>query len=154
MPFNPVDLSVYWSGLFGCDDRNSIRVGSKTNKYGQRMVYLSSNRRKAWYLSKYIGKSRSKAEMAGKSKIRAFAMDAETSAACEPGLFLSRSVMETRAVTVIGKKKLETYYHDLPTGEIIFENEKGELISPDGISWRDVGHGVKVGFEIEKSRNE
>lgn len=153
IPFDPVKLSVYWSSLFDQDAKNSIRVGSKPNKYGQIMVYLSNSRRKAWYLAKYIGKSRSQDEVRSKAKIKAFHMDHRTSAEIEPELFTSKQVTETRAVAVLGKKGIETVYHDIPTDEIIFENERGELISPHGIGWRDVGHGCKVGFELAQDQN-
>jgi hypothetical protein len=79
-------------------------------------------------------------------------MDHETSAAIEPQLFTSKTVTETKAVVILGKKGLETIYIDLPTGEIIFESSNGDLISPSGIGWRDVGHGCKVGFELEKDK--
>lgn len=54
---NPVELSLYWSGLFGyhCRVRNALRMGSKPDKKGHRMYYLNSPAH-AWYLSKYLGK--------------------------------------------------------------------------------------------------
>lgn len=53
--FDPVKLSLYWSGLFGSTASNSVRLGSKPNKEGRRIFYLSSQRH-AWYLGKYLAK--------------------------------------------------------------------------------------------------
>lgn len=49
------DLSLYWSGLFGCSSVNSIWVGSKPDHKGHRLYELRT-RRHAWYLTKYLGK--------------------------------------------------------------------------------------------------
>lgn len=149
VPFDPVALSVYWSGLFGQDDKNSIRVGSKPNKRGCKMLYLSNSGRKAWYLAKYIGKALSDDERRTGAKIKAFSMDGKTSLEVEPQLFTSKNLTTSRQVVVMGKKGLETITVELETGEVIFESENGDLISPSGISWRDVGHGCRVGFERE-----
>lgn len=153
VPFDPVQLSVYWSGLFGQSDKNSIRVGSKPNKRGCKMLYLSNSPRKAWYLAKYIGKALSDDEKRTAGKLRAFSMDEKTSIEVEPQLFTAKQVTRSREVVVMGKKKLETITVELETGEIIFESENGDLISPHGINWRDVGHGCKVGFEREQDKN-
>lgn len=150
VPFDPVAVSLVWSSYFGTDHKTSIRLGSKPNKYGRRMFYLGHNRRKAWYLAKYIGKSRGRDEVGCKAKIRAFSMDEKTSQEIEPDLFTSKQVTTSRQVVLMGTKKLETITVELPTGDIIFENERGELVSPHGIGWRDVGHGCKVGFELQK----
>lgn len=155
LPFDPVKLSLYWSGLFGTNAKNSIRVGSKPNKYGKRMLYLSNNRRKAWYLAKYIGKSRSADEIRTASKLKAFHMDQKTSLAIEPQLFKSKYVTETKVVATWNAitKKMEDVVYDIPTGERIFEDENGNLFSPHGVDWRSVGHDVYVGFMQEKARN-
>lgn len=152
VPFDPVAVSLVWSSYFGTEHKTSIRLGSKPNKYGRRMFYLGHNRRKAWYLAKYIGKSRGLDESVCKGKIKAFSMDEKTSQEIEPRLFTSKQVMTSRQVVLMGTKKLETVSVDLPTGEIIFEAPNGDLLSPHGIQWRDVGHGVKVGFEREFDR--
>lgn len=154
LPFNPVKLSLYWSGLFGTDAKNSIRVGSKPNKHGKRMLYLSRNRRKAWYLAKYIGKSRSDDEVRSRAKLKAFSMDEQTSAAIVPQLFSPRYRMETKALTVwnVSARKFETQYHDLPTGERYWENEKGELMTGHEIDWQRCGlHNVYTGFPVERA---
>jgi hypothetical protein len=150
-PFDPVKLSLYWSGLFGSDAKNSIRVGSKPNKYGKRMIYLSNNRRKAWYLSKYIGKSRSSDEVRTKAKLKAFHMDEKTSAAIEPELFTAKYVTETKAISTwnANARKFEDQYFDVATGERVFENQKGELFTAENVNWKYVGHECWTGFDRE-----
>lgn len=152
IPFDPVQVSVYWSRLFGSDANNSIRIGSKPKPGQATMIYLSSNRRKAWYLAKYIGKSRGDCE--GSARIRAFAMDEKTSAAIEPKLFRSKYTTELKAVSTWNAqtKKFEDVVFDIPTGERIFEDENGNLFSPHGVDWRSVGHDVYVGFERDNTK--
>lgn len=153
IPFNPKELSAYWAGLFGVtDNNNSIRVGSKPKPGRAKMVYLSNNRRKAWYLAKYIGKSRSQDEIRTGAKIKAFHMDEKTSAEIEPDLFRSRNLTYTKAITVWNnaRRAFETEYHEFPTGERIWENEKGELMCAQNIDWKQVpGHQCWTGFEKE-----
>ena len=149
IPFDPVKLSLYWSGLFGEQAKNSIRVGSKPNKLGHRMMYLSNNRRKAWYLAKYIGKSRSSDEIRTKAKLKAFHMDEKTSLAIEPKLFKSKYPTQTKAIATWNSqtRSFDNQYYDIPTGERIFEDENGELFSPASVDWRYVGHECYTGFQ-------
>lgn len=150
IPFDPVQLSLYWSRLFGTDDKNSIRIGSKPKPGQATLIYLGNNRRKAWYLAKYIGKARGQCE--GKARIKAFHMDQKTSAAIEPQLFKSRYLTETKVVATWNAqtKKFEDKVFNIPTGERIFEDENGNLFMPHAVDWRSVGHDVYVGFEREK----
>ena len=151
LPFNPVRLSQTWSGYFGSDAKNSIRVGSKPNKYGKRMLYLSANRRKAWYLAKYIGKSRSADEIRTGAKLKSFHMDEKTSAAIEPQLFQSKYLTEMKVTAIWNAQRrcFEDDVREIPTGERIFEDANGNLFTPHNINWRSVGHDVFVGFESE-----
>jgi hypothetical protein len=153
VPFNPVTVSLVWSKYFNCDAKNSIRLGSKPNKHGKRMLYLSNNRRKAWYLAKYIGKSRSDDEKRSKTKLKAFHMDEKTSKAIEPQLFKSRYPTETKVVATWNAqtKRFDDIVFDIPTGERIFEDQNGNLFCPHGVDWRSVGHDVYVGFEKNPS---
>lgn len=147
IPFDPVQLSVYWSRLFDSEATNSIRIGSRP-KPGQRtMIFLSSNRRKAWYLAKYIGKARGDCE--GNARIKAFHMDQKTSAAIEPMLFKAKYMTETKAVATWNAqtKRFEDKIFEIPTGERVFEDANGNLFSPHGVDWRSVGHDVYVGFD-------
>ena len=147
IPFDPVQVSLYWSRLFGSEANNSIRIGSKPKPGQPVMIYLSKNRRKAWYLAKYIGKSRGDCE--GNARIKPFHMDQKTSAAIEPKLFRSKYIteMKVQATWNAQKRCFEDQVFNIPTGERIFEDEKGNLFCPHGIDWRSVGHDVWVGFE-------
>lgn len=147
IPFDPVQVSLYWSRLFGSEANNSIRIGSKPKPGQATMIFLSNNRRKAWYLAKYIGKSRGDCE--GKARIKSFHMDHKTSAAIEPKLFRSKYKTETKVVATwnVQERCFEDIVFDIPTGERIFEDENGNLFCPHGVDWRSVGHDVYVGFE-------
>lgn len=152
VPFDPIHVSEIWSHYYGRVTRNAIRLGSKPNKHGVRMFYLNDNRRKAWYLAKYIGKSRGTCET--KKRLKSFHMDEKTSAAIEPNLFRSKYVTDCKVVSTWNahSKKMEDIVYDVPTGERIFEDENGNLFSPHGIDWRSVGHDVYVGFEPDLSQ--
>lgn len=153
VPFDPVHVSRVWSNYFNSDALNSIRLGSRPNKRGDRKFFLSrSNRRMAWYLAKYIGKARGECE-AG-ARMRTFAIDEKTNAEIEPQLFQARYLPETRTNTVWNaqKRAFETITFETLTGERIFEDENGNLFTPHGVQWRDVGHDVLIGFEPEDFR--
>ena len=148
IPFDPVHVSRVWSSYFDREDLNSIRVGSRPNKRGERKFFLSrSNRRMAWYLAKYIGKSRGQDDQ-GK-RVRTFAIDEKTNAEIEPQLFQSKYVQTTKVVATWNaqKRRFEDQVYDIPTGDRIFEDENGNLFSPHAVDWRSVGHDVYVGFE-------
>lgn len=49
-------MSRYWSGMFGSDASNSIRLGSYNPATGQRSYYVEHDKQ-CWYLAKYIGKN-------------------------------------------------------------------------------------------------
>jgi hypothetical protein len=152
IPFDPVKLSLSWSKYFGSDAKNSIRVGSKPDKHGRRRLYLSKNRRKAWYLCKYIGKSKGENEVRSGAKFRTFGMDQQTSNSLEPDLFRSRYPTEVKAMATWDNqtKSMVTKTYDVATGERIFENDRGELVQADSISWQRCGqHDVYIGFEKE-----
>ncbi len=56
---DPVKMSVYWSGLFGKDAKNSVRLGTKPylNKQGfWERKYRVDSPECAYYVSKYMGK--------------------------------------------------------------------------------------------------
>lgn len=68
-----VDLSHYWSGLFGSDSANSIRLGTAPGKTGKRQMFVNSPRMSR-YLTKYMGKAIGEEENrgGGNRKIRTF----------------------------------------------------------------------------------
>lgn len=118
------------------------------------MMFLNNNRRKAWYLAKYIGKSKSDDEKKARAKLKTFHMDEVTANSIDPTLFKSKYPTYTKAVTVWNQsaRKFETVMHEFPTGERVWENEKGELLSDAAlelINWKYIGHECYSGFEKE-----
>lgn len=106
--FNAVSLSLYWSGLFNSDAKNSIRLGSRPDKNGKRNYYLTGKRH-AWYLTKYLSKSIGKEErgaLEGKRSFRTFAVSQELAKNSAPIEFKSQMVRvpgERMAFTVNGQ---------------------------------------------------
>ena len=49
-------MSLYWSGLFGAEARNSVRLGTKKNKKTGRRDYVLRSKDMAFYMAKYLGK--------------------------------------------------------------------------------------------------
>lgn len=149
VPFDPKKLSFTWSSYFGQSALNSIRVGSKPCPGRKRKLYLSNDQRQAWYLSKYIGKSRGEEEKASARKIMAFRMDNTTSKSIEPMLYYSEYTTRPVKVEVWDTKlkKMVTQDCHVGTGERIFKSETGQIIDPHGIDWNRVeGHEVYTGF--------
>lgn len=131
--FDPVDLSVYWSGLFGSDARNSIRCGTKPDKNGKRRFWVTSQRM-SWYLTKYLGKAIGDAEKPGlkqRSTFRTFGISQEAAKSSEPLLYHSRA------------QQLWTGLHQR---EFYLNNDQIEeglpaTVDPSSFSWKWTGHG-------------
>lgn len=104
---SPIALSLYWSGLFGSDAVNSIRLGTNY-KNGKRTYYLTS-KQQAWYLTKYLGKAIGNCEQGavkGKRSFRTFAVSQSLSKLSAPTEFkgrMERSGKVFQAFTVSGK---------------------------------------------------
>jgi hypothetical protein len=87
--FNPVDLSLYWSGLFNSDAKNSIRLGTAPTKTGKRTYWLKGSRM-CWYMTKYLGKAIGNEEagaIKGKRSFRTFGISQEAGRESAPLLF-------------------------------------------------------------------
>jgi hypothetical protein len=87
--FNPVDLSLYWSGLFDSEAKNSIRLGTAPNKEGKRIFYLRGGRM-CWYMTKYFGKSIGNEErgaIEGKRSFRTFGISQQANKESQPLIF-------------------------------------------------------------------
>lgn len=86
--FNPVSLSLYWSGLFDSDAKNSIRLGTAPRANGKRDFYLKGSRM-SWYMTKYLGKSIGKEETGAinRRSFRSFAISQELAKNSAPLLF-------------------------------------------------------------------
>jgi hypothetical protein len=145
--FDPVELSLYWSGLFGSNAKNSIRCGTKPDKQGRRSYYIHSARM-AWYLTKYIGKDIGAPENRAKGQrkgFRTFAVSQECGKASEPLLFHSR-IMENYK----GMHQREFYLNDDQVEEGL-----PQLVNPSQFSWRWTGHGnTFIGFDKKPGRKD
>ena len=91
--FNAIDLSKYWSGLFGVDAINSIRLGTAPGRNGKRIFTLKA-KRMSWYVTKYLGKSLGKAETGANAtaRIRTFAVSQELAKLSQPTEFKSKMI--------------------------------------------------------------
>jgi hypothetical protein len=106
--FNPVNLSLYWSGLFGVQATNAIRLGTYPGRGKKRQFYLNT-KRMSWYLTKYLGKGIGNAEKGANktAKVRTFAISQELRKLSAPTLFRSKMVrVETgrQVMTITGLK--------------------------------------------------
>lgn len=143
---NPVDISVYWSSLFGSTARNSVRFGSKPDAKGRRLFWIK-NPRMCWYLCKYIGKSIGDAERStGKKSLRAFAISQEARAKSAPLVYHSYAVenyggFRSREFTL----PIETVGERLTLDENFLPPTS---FNPRTYSWRWTGHGQTfIGFQ-------
>lgn len=104
---SPIALSLYWSGLFGSDAVNSIRLG--TNYHNGKRTYYLTSKQQAWYLTKYLGKAIGNCEQGavkGKRSFRTFAVSQSLSKLSEPIEFKGKMVRSGRtfnAFMVTGK---------------------------------------------------
>lgn len=138
--FDPVALSLYWSGLFGSDARNSIRCGTKPDKKGKRRFWISG-KRMCWYLTKYIGKSIAEAEKGSRRTFRTFAISEEARRESQPLIYES-------AIT-----ELWTGLHQRTffLRENQIEPGRPGTVNPHNYRWKWTGHGqTYTGFVKEK----
>lgn len=108
-----VQLSLYWSGLFGTDAKNSIRLGSKPDARGNRNYYLKGKRH-AWYLTTYLSKSIGQSErgaLEGKRSFRTFAVSRELAKLSQPTEFKAQMVRVGER-EILTAKGLDTFYQD------------------------------------------
>jgi hypothetical protein len=131
--FDPVDLSLYWSGLFDSTARNSIRCGTKPGKDGKRRFWVTSQRM-SWYLTKYLGKSIGDCEkprQGQRSAFRTFGISQEAGKASEPLVYHSRA-----CELYNGTHQREFFLNDDQ-----IEEGLPATVDPSLFSWRWTGHG-------------
>jgi hypothetical protein len=123
---SPIALSLYWSGLFGSQASNSIRLGTAPRcskckkplkKKGERcscggfgtVKYYLDNKQMAWYMTKYISKAIGNCEKGAvkqKKSFRTFAVSQSLARLSQPTEFkgrMQRSGKVFQAFTVSGK---------------------------------------------------
>lgn len=137
--FDVVHLSKYWSGLFGVDAVNSIRLGTAPRN-GKRCYYLRG-KRMSWYLTKYLGKSIGHCEkgaLEGKRSFRRFAVSQELAKLSAPQEFKSKMVrVETgrQAMTVHGLVPFKEYVR-------LWQNCTATMTDKEAINkwnWKETG---------------
>lgn len=150
--FDPVQLSLYWSGLFGAEAKNCIRLGSRPDKNGRRKFWIE-NAKMAWYLSKYIGKDISQAGT--RRNYRTFAISKVARQESEPMLYSSfiakdfsnrhvrRFVLDDERISDLIDKS-----GDSGTVNVPFE------VDPHRFSWKWTGHGQTYSGFLQKPRKK
>lgn len=138
--FNAVDLSMYWSNLFGESASNSIRLGTAPNKNGKRNYYLTT-KQMSWYLTKYLGKAignEEKGAIKGKRSFRTFAVSQELSKASEPVIYQSKMVRRATDRKAFTMRGYEPVFED----DRLWISDKNELTDAqvnNGWTWRHTG---------------
>jgi hypothetical protein len=113
--FDVLKLSVFWSGLFGSTAKNSIRLGSRPDKSGKRVYYLTGKRH-AWYLTKYLAKAIGKEErgaLDGKRSFRKFAVSQELAKLSVPTEFKSKMVRTVERQILTANGSYAPFYSDV-----------------------------------------
>lgn len=131
--FDPVRLSLYWSGLFGEEAKNSIRLGTAPRKDGRRDFWIKSPRQ-CWYLTKYLGKAigqEEKGALKGMRSFRTFAVSQEAAKQSEPLLYEAKISL------------LYTGLHQRTFELVPDQIEEGRpfLFNTNSKSWKWTGHG-------------
>lgn len=148
--FDPVKLSLFWSGLFGQAAKNSIRLGTRPDKHGRRHYWIK-NSKMAWYMSKYIGKDLQVDQETGelltsKRPYRTFAISQEAKKLSAPVLYQA----EIKALYT-GRNERVFLSDDF---DAVSRGAPGQ-INPKLYSWKWTGHGqTYVGIKKKLSQSE
>ena len=155
---DPVGLSLYWSGLFGMDAPNSIRLGSKPDSTGKRDFFIKDLAH-CRYLTKYLGKGLSHQNQylveAGfpattyRKTYRQFGISQEARKKSEPKIFTANYSFhqsDEMVLTTSGS------YVQKPATCIgrSFTNEAGEIFNPHSYQWNQVNPLYPVFFGTQK----
>lgn len=146
--FDPVALSVYWSGLFGfhCRSKNSIRLGSKPDKDGKRIFYINSPSF-AWYLSKYLGKGLA-AGRPGLRQSRSFGISERAGILSLPECYEAKVYFAPSTGLVMNAHGELVNAPEVCTG-VVMENEQGKRFNKNNFVWNKVkDHQVWMGRRV------
>jgi len=132
--FDALKLSSYWSGLFGSDANNSIRLGTapkcskcstKLKFKGQtcyrckegigKVEYYLKGKKMAWYMTKYLSKSIGSSEegaLKGKRSFRKFAVSKQLAALSAPIEYEGKMVRTTERQVMKADGKFYPFYED------------------------------------------
>ena len=143
--FDPVQLSLYWSGLWGKDAKNSIRLGTRPNPVTKKRKFWIDSARMAYYMSKYIGKDQGKAHadedgVVKRKPYRSFAISQTARRESQPLIYNAHAT------------ELWTGLHQR---EFFLSDDQIEpgipyTVNPHNFRWKWTGHGqTYVGFVRE-----
>lgn len=158
MPFiqNPVDLSLYWSRLFGSNAKNSVRLGSAPID-GERKFYVDSQKASR-YISKYIGKDLESVrddllemgfpQARYRKTYRSFAISERARMMSKPVEYEANYYFDEREVVNYQDGDIQ---HKVIVKRCInrtFENDIGEYLDPYTYNWKRIEpHNVFIGFK-------
>lgn len=147
--FDAVQLSTYWSGLFGVQAKNSIRLGTRPNKYGKRTYWITGPKM-AWYMSKYIGKDvDTNREQGTRRPYRTFAISETARKESQPLVYDSFIIENYRGLKDRLFNLSERHLEDIAETP---EKMPPTSVNPHNYSWRWTGHGqTYVGFVRKRS---
>lgn len=137
--FDPIKMSLYWSGLFGSDAKNSIRLGTKPIPGKKRKFWIDSNRM-CWYLTKYIGKGIGKKETTpiGKRSFRTFHVTKQLAKLSEPLLYGE----EINEILFTGLHQRDWVLSN-DQANYYYEQERAPpALYPKQFNWNWTGHGM------------
>lgn len=137
MPFieNPVQLSLYWSGLFGGDAKNSVRLGSKPDKRNRRTYYLE-NRSHSYYLSKYLSKKFGEKQKV-KIRFKKFGISKQAGELSKPKIFESNYFFQEQSGTVMNAKGEQVPRPSICIGRK-FTLDDGTEFNPHNYTWKQI----------------
>lgn len=140
MPYirDPVRLSLYWSGLFDREAKNSVRLGTKPDENGKRHFFVDSLGA-ARYVSKYIGKDIRPDDEKGKRRnYRTFAISERARMMSQPIVYEANyQFHEYEAVNYSDGEVTQKIQVRRCVGRT-FENEAGEYIDANAYEWQRI----------------
>lgn len=121
-PFwDAIEMSRYWSGLFGEKNVNSIRLGTRPMPGHKRKFFINSNKM-ARYLSKYLGKAVGDNEKKSERKIRTFGHSQEVAKKSAPIVYESNIEYVKKEVQAMAQFNPEGYKYPGHVVKMIPEN--------------------------------
>lgn len=144
--FDPVQLSLYWSGLWGKDNKNSIRLGTRPHPVTKKRKFWIDSHRMAYYMSKYLGKDRGvkyandDGEVLKRKPYRSFAISQRARKESQPLIYTAHAT---------------ELYTGLHQRQFLLSDDQAEegipfTVNPHNYRWKWTGHGqTYVGFVKE-----
>lgn len=155
---DPVGLSLYWSGLFGMDAPNSIRLGSKPDSKGKRDFFIKDLAH-CRYLTKYLGKGLSHQNQylveAGfpatqyRKTFRQFGISQQAGKESKPEIFTANYSFNQSDEVVMTTSGAYVQKPAVCIGRS-FTNEAGNTFNPHSYQWNQANPLFPVFFGTKK----